>query len=239
MACNTRDAPYSFAQSTMTQVAKAPSKKRAVSAAGRETRRRICLAAEALIGKQGPEAVTLKEIGSAAGQRNRSAVAYHFGDKANLINEVIRMRNSEMEEERQALLDAAQAQGRTDDLLTLVRCLYQPILSVVDDQGIHRYSRFQLQILSSQYVKTPIDDRYFREFPARIAIIKLLEKRIKSRSSVEYGYKVVMASTIFHSCVKMCDDHHVAFSQFANLEQAVESAYDLMCKTFQSAPWGA
>lgn len=216
-----------------------PSSKRRDSAAGRETRRLICLAAEALIGKQGPEGATLKEIGKAAGQRNRSAVAYHFGDKASLINEVIRMRNSEMEEERGALLEEAKAQGKTDDLLTLVRCLYQPILSVTDDQGIHCYSRFQLQILSSQYVKTPIDDRYFTEFRARIAIIRMLERVIRSKSDAEYAYKVVMASTIFHSCVKMCDEQHVAFSQFANLDQAVGSAFDLMCKTFQSDPWGA
>lgn len=207
---------------------------RRMSVAGQETRRAICLAAESLIGQRGPEAVTLREIAVAANQRNRSAVPYHFGDKANLINEVIRMRNLEIDGERQALLDAAIAKGTADDVLTLVRCLYQPILSVVDDNGLHPYSRFQLQIIGSEFVTKPIDDRFFEACPARISIIRRIEKAIDCRSDAEFGYKSIMASTIFHSCVRMSDAHLVTVSQFGSMDQALENAYDLMCKNFEA-----
>ncbi len=178
--------------------------------------------------------MTLREIGQAAHQRNRSAVPYHFGSKANLINEVIRMRNLEVDDERQELLDAAIARGNADEVPALVRCLYQPLLAVIDHDGVHRYSRFQLQIISSEYVSTPIDDRFFKDCPARTAIIMRLEKTIGCRSNAEFGYKSIMASTIFHTCVKMLDDHHAVLSPFASMDDALENAYELMCKSFMS-----
>ena len=53
------------------------------------TRERIVAAAERLFAERGLDGVSLVEVGRAAGQRNRSAVQYHFGDKQGLVHAIL------------------------------------------------------------------------------------------------------------------------------------------------------
>ncbi len=55
----------------------------------RETRRQLIDAAERLFAERGVDSVTLLDIGREAGQKNRNAPQYHFGNKTNLINAVL------------------------------------------------------------------------------------------------------------------------------------------------------
>ncbi len=48
-------------------------------------REQMILAAERLIAERGIDAVSLREIGATAGQRNNSAAQYHFGTKEGLV----------------------------------------------------------------------------------------------------------------------------------------------------------
>jgi AcrR family transcriptional regulator len=57
-------------------------------ARGRATRELILIAAERLFAERGIAAVSLRDVGAAAGQKNNAAVQYHFGDKENLVREV-------------------------------------------------------------------------------------------------------------------------------------------------------
>jgi AcrR family transcriptional regulator len=50
------------------------------------------LAAERLFADVGIAAVSLRDVGIAAGQKNNAAVQYHFGDKENLVKEIVRYR---------------------------------------------------------------------------------------------------------------------------------------------------
>ena len=69
------------------------------------TRRRLCLAAEALVARSGLEAVTLRTVAAAAGQRNTAAVSYHFGSLKNLLRAVVEMRVLDEEPERRRLVE--------------------------------------------------------------------------------------------------------------------------------------
>uniref|UniRef100_UPI0035C6F61D TetR family transcriptional regulator n=5 Tax=Nocardia seriolae TaxID=37332 RepID=UPI0035C6F61D len=51
-----------------------------------DARERIILAAEQLIAERGP-AVPLRDIAAAAGQRNNSAIQYHFGSRDGLVRQ--------------------------------------------------------------------------------------------------------------------------------------------------------
>jgi AcrR family transcriptional regulator len=51
-------------------------------------RERLLQAAIRLVGEQGVSGVSLRGIGAAAGQKNKSAVAYHFEGKAGLMNAI-------------------------------------------------------------------------------------------------------------------------------------------------------
>jgi len=56
--------------------------------------------------EHGIEAVDLMQIQTAAGQRNRSAVSYHFGDRAGLVLAIIDKHRVALNQERHELLDA-------------------------------------------------------------------------------------------------------------------------------------
>lgn len=61
---------------------------RGSNARGDATRELILLTAERLFAERGIEAVPLRDIGVAAGQKNNVAVQYHFGDRENLVRAI-------------------------------------------------------------------------------------------------------------------------------------------------------
>jgi AcrR family transcriptional regulator len=67
-------------------------------------------AAERLIAEQGP-AVSLRQVVTAAGQRNSAAIRYHFGTREHLIAAVIESRQSVFEPKRLERLAALEAEN--------------------------------------------------------------------------------------------------------------------------------
>lgn len=72
----------------------------------------LVAAAERLFAERGIEAVSLRDVSAAAGQRNHSAAQYHFGDRAGLVAAVYDARMSVVNEHRARLLDELDAAGR-------------------------------------------------------------------------------------------------------------------------------
>jgi AcrR family transcriptional regulator len=62
--------------------------------------------AERLFAERGIEAVSLRDVSAAAGQRNHSAAQYHFGDRAGLVAAVYEHRMGLVNERRHAMLAA-------------------------------------------------------------------------------------------------------------------------------------
>lgn len=75
------------------------------------TRDRLLDAAEELFARRGLQAVSLREIGLAADQRNNGVIQYHFGDKAALVRAVFERRAAIVDARRIELLDATLAAG--------------------------------------------------------------------------------------------------------------------------------
>ncbi len=61
---------------------------------GLDTRTKLILVAERLFGKKGIDAVPLREIVVAAGQRNASALSYHIGGREELILAILGFRRA-------------------------------------------------------------------------------------------------------------------------------------------------
>jgi AcrR family transcriptional regulator len=72
---------------------------------GLETKRRLLDTAERLFAQRGVERVKLVDVSREAGQKNRNAAQYHFGDRAGLINAVLDKHSDIIALERQAMLD--------------------------------------------------------------------------------------------------------------------------------------
>ena len=69
------------------------------------TQKSIMLAAETLIAAKGIENVSIREIVKAAGQKNESALQYHFGNFRGLVESIRQKRDKEIHAKRGVLLD--------------------------------------------------------------------------------------------------------------------------------------
>ncbi|GFG97344.1 TetR/AcrR family transcriptional regulator [Mycobacterium timonense] len=105
-------------------------------ARGEQARADILDAAERLIAIHGVH-VSLRDIALAAGQRNNSAVNYHFENRQELVEAVVRRRLDPMERERALMLAALGPEMRTD-IHALLRVMVLPFTTV---QGEY-YARF-------------------------------------------------------------------------------------------------
>jgi AcrR family transcriptional regulator len=112
---------------------------------GQDTRSRLLSAAEVLFAERGSEAVSLREIGRAAGARNVIAAQYWFTDREGLIRALLDRHRPEIEARRHALLDAYEARDhrcaeavrgpeRDEAVHELAGALVRPI-AVKLDQG--------------------------------------------------------------------------------------------------------
>lgn len=110
-----------------------------------DTRERLILAAERLFAERGIWSVSLREIGAAAGQRNTSAAQYHFGSKEALVVAIFEYRMAAINDRRLQMLAEMQAQGRAEQLRSLLEAFVYPLAHSVTKPESH-YGRFLSQL---------------------------------------------------------------------------------------------
>lgn len=113
-----------------------------------DTRLRLMRAAESLFGERGLHGVTLKEINAAAGQRNESALHYHFGSKPQLIEAILGHRARQIDRRRVEKLEALEAAGAAPGLRAVLRATFEPITELLDSDDGVRFVRFAAQVLN-------------------------------------------------------------------------------------------
>lgn len=111
------------------------------NAAGERARTRLLDAAERLIATRGAS-VPLRQIILAAGQRNNSAVAYHFGSRAALVEAVWDRRTDVVNRERAAMMEELHNHGRTDDIPSLMRAHVLPMAHEIGANLPSYWARF-------------------------------------------------------------------------------------------------
>jgi len=118
------------------------------TAVGGDTRAALILAAERLIAEFGIDGVSLRQINTEAGQRNSSAAHYHFGSKDALIRSIYEYRLGSVNSRRQELLAEVKADGREQDVRSIVATIIQPIVDEIDGSaGGSFYIRFLSQAI--------------------------------------------------------------------------------------------
>lgn len=127
----------------------APRRRHAVPAPSRLIR-----AAEALFAERGIDAVSMREIATAAQCGDTNAVTYYFGSKDGLLAAIFAARAEQMDGQRGAMLDRLAGQGRLDDPMALLGILFLPQLALVDDRGRHPYAAFMLYFATQYWSAT-------------------------------------------------------------------------------------
>lgn len=114
---------------------------------GSATRQRLLTEAERLFARRGLYQVTVREILDAAGQRNASALTYHFGSREGLLTEILARHGDPTEAERGRRFAAAGPHASTRGL---VDCLIVPYGANLATPEGRNYLRIVAQ-LSSQF----------------------------------------------------------------------------------------
>lgn len=96
------------------------------------TRTSLIEAAERLIAKKGLADVSTREILQEAGQRNQSALQYHFGSKDGLIRATINERTSQIDKRRVELLEEI---GDKPTLRQLLEVLVLPLCELIENDA--------------------------------------------------------------------------------------------------------
>ena len=109
------------------------------------SKRRLIAAGEKLFGERGLNGVSLQDIALAAGNANKYAVQYHFGNKAGLIKAILTLRLRWIDRRRQGLLEEARRRNLLSNPSALIETLYLPVAEQVDENGRHSFARFRLQ----------------------------------------------------------------------------------------------
>ena len=113
-----------------------------------DTRLRLITAAEKLFGDRGIHAVTLKDINAAAGQRNESALHYHFGSKSALVEAILTLRTRDIDQKRLELVEALLASGQEKDLSAILKAMFLPMMELLGSEKGVRFIRFLAQVLN-------------------------------------------------------------------------------------------
>ncbi len=102
-------------------------------------------AAERLVAEKGLAALTVQAVQDAAGQRNKSAVQYHFGGRDGLVRALLAARMDEPNQERTAMLLDLGSEPTTRDL---VEVIVVPLAESVLARRPSYWARFLLQALN-------------------------------------------------------------------------------------------
>ncbi|NND66177.1 MAG: TetR family transcriptional regulator [Halioglobus sp.] len=110
----------------------------------------LLVVAERLFSMHGVDGVSTREIARAAGQKNHSAVAYHFGSKEALVERILDYRLVPINTRREALLKELEAAGKTQDVRSLVHALAAPFVEELRaDPGESHYIGFISQLVAT------------------------------------------------------------------------------------------
>lgn len=118
------------------------------------TRERLILAAEHLFAAHGIDAVSLRQINQAAGQKNASALHYHVGSRDALIEAIFQMRMTGVNERRLEKLATLEKEGRTKDLHAIVEAMVLPLAEQLHAPDNY-YIRFLAQAYSNPNINIP------------------------------------------------------------------------------------
>lgn len=101
---------------------------------GEATKSALMRAAEILIAENGIENVTIKEILDEAGQNNKTALQYHFGDMKGLVRSLKMIRGIEIRERRELLIERLLAQDLQPSLRDVCKLMASPAFELARER---------------------------------------------------------------------------------------------------------
>ena len=174
-----------------------PSKREQNSA---RTRDRLLDAAVELYGNSSIDAVSLREISLAAGQKSPNALQYHFRDRDGLLQAIVDKHASRVGKLRESYLQRA-ASGEWPPEEAAVRCLVMPIVdyAATDPDGVN-FVKVVSQITAVYQNGAGSNPETGIRFPNSAALVKVFEHALSALPAQEAQRRIYLAVTItFHT----------------------------------------
>ena len=113
------------------------------------TAEKMLRVAERLIAEKGIDGVSSRELAREAGQKNHSAVNYHFGSFEGLLNAIIDLRAKTINDRREAMLSVLLNGSSPPSLAQLLEAMIRPLAEeLLRGDGKSRYLNLLGQLLS-------------------------------------------------------------------------------------------
>jgi AcrR family transcriptional regulator len=161
-------------------------------ASGRE---RILDAAEALFAERGIDGATVSAITAASGARNKSAVAYHFGTKLDLLEAVLARHLRALDDQRDAMV-ARLEQLAEPTLDEVVDALVLPVAAQLEHASGVRYLQIQAMLLS--YPGRASLPAALRDPSPRFVRFGVQLRRVMGDRQMSSATGVLLTSLVFH-----------------------------------------
>lgn len=163
-----------------------------------ETRRLILDAAERRFADDGILGATFADIIEDAGQRNNSAIQYHFGDRIGLLEAVTARRVEQMSQHRAELLRSLPEDASAHDVVEVV---VLPLAGLLSDPAAAAYLRIQAELLahpSRDQMPQLLAEPWSRPGLERVNQLLVTRLPVHSRSSIEIR-RDLATTLIFHA----------------------------------------
>lgn len=165
------------------------------SAARASGRDRILDAAEVMFAERGIDGATVSAITAASGARNKSAVAYHFGSKLDLLAAVLARHLTTLDRRRDAMLDRLE-QLTEPTLDDVADALVLPVAAQLDDPAGVRYLQIQAALLS--YPRRASLPELLRDPGPRFVRLGAQLRRVLGDRQMSPATGVLLTSLVFH-----------------------------------------
>jgi AcrR family transcriptional regulator len=97
-----------------------------------------------LFAERGVDGVTVREIATAAGQKNHGAVGYHFGSKEALVRAIVKDGAIELDRLRNAMVDKLEAAGGPAGVRDIIAILIQSVLALPNEHYVRFITMFAM-----------------------------------------------------------------------------------------------
>ncbi|HET6965280.1 MAG TPA: TetR family transcriptional regulator [Acidimicrobiales bacterium] len=113
-----------------------------------DTKDQLLRAGEYLFARQGIDGTKIGEINELAGQRNPSAVHYHFGSKQGLVVAILRRHQEALEVEVGRCLDGLQRRDSPAPVREMVEAMVRPLAAELDSASGRDFLRIVPQFIA-------------------------------------------------------------------------------------------
>ncbi len=167
----------------------------------KDAKEALVAVAEHQFAEHGVDGASLRDIARLAGQRNNSAVQYHFGGREGLVLEVFRRRMDQITDARRTFIEEAEQRGRGSDLRTLLEAVVLPLVDHIRSIGPgSSYAQFMTRASGTAgFDASDFDDERFAE--SRAIQGELARRTIEQLSHLEAATAMTRLQLMLHMVV--------------------------------------